>query len=96
MIAGIIGLAAGAGTTFSFLPQVLAVFRRERQELSLAMFGIHGSGLACWIAYGVLKRDLILIGYNAVALVMVMTILGRVAWTLRAARVVSQDAIDPC
>lgn len=83
MISEVIGLAAGAGTTFSFLPQVLAVFRVPRPGLSLAMFGIHGTGLACWIAYGLLKRDGIIIGYNAVALVMVLVILGRVVWTRR-------------
>ncbi|NDE13677.1 hypothetical protein EBZ80_01970 [bacterium] len=85
MIQEIIGMVAGAGTTLSFLPQVITVFRRQRQDLSLAMFGIHGSGLVCWIAYGWMKRDGILIGYNAVALVMVAAIIVRVAWTRRQA-----------
>lgn len=64
-----VGLVAGTGTTVSFLPQVIRVFRsRSVGDLSLSMFLIHSTGVALWVVYGVLMTDWIIVGFNATTL----------------------------
>lgn len=64
-----VGLAAGTGTTVSFLPQVARVFRtRSVADLSPTMFLIHSSGVVLWVAYGVLVGDWIIVGFNVATL----------------------------
>lgn len=60
-----VGLAAGTGTTVSFLPQVVRVVRtRSVADLSLSMFLIHSTGVVLWVVYGALVRDWIIVGFN--------------------------------
>lgn len=63
----IVGFLAGAGTTFSFLPQLIRVIRQgSAQGLSPSTFMIHTTGVSCWIAYGILARDWIIVLFNSI------------------------------
>jgi MtN3 and saliva related transmembrane protein len=52
MNAEIIGLLAGSLTTFSFLPQVIHVFKtRSTKDISLGMYFLFCAGVVLWIVY---------------------------------------------
>ena len=73
-----IGLLAGLGTTFSFMPQVFRVYRTtDINGLSPVMMGIHAAGVSSWIVYGVLRKDGYVIGFNILTLVMLTLITSR-------------------
>lgn len=64
-----VGLVAGTGTTVSFLPQVIRIFRSSStHDLSLSMFLIHSTGVVLWVVYGVLLKDWIIVGFNTATL----------------------------
>ena len=66
----IIGLVAGALTTFSFLPQVIKTWKsKSAKDLSLGMFSIFCTGVALWLVYGILLGELPIILANVVTLV---------------------------
>jgi len=72
----LLGCAAGACTTLAFVPQVVRTLRtRSVRDLSLGMFAVMTVGIAMWLAYGLLIRDLPLIVANGVTLVLSATIL---------------------
>jgi MtN3 and saliva related transmembrane protein len=65
----IIGVAAAALTSFSFLPQVNKMWRRKsaRDVSNITMFQLTaGNGL--WLAYGVGRHDPVIIGANIIAI----------------------------
>ena len=65
----IVGLLAALFTAISNLPQVIKCWKtRETDDISLNMLLLLASGLALWIAYGVLNRDWVIAGSNAVSL----------------------------
>ena len=72
----LIGLAAAFCTTIAFLPQVIQTWRtRSTRDLSLPMFSIFTTGIALWLVYGLIVRDIPLIAANGVTLVLSGTIL---------------------
>jgi MtN3 and saliva related transmembrane protein len=73
----IVGLVAGFLTTVSFLPQVLRTWKtRSTKDISLGTYLIYVSGIVLWLVYGLMLRDIALIGSNAVTLLLAATILG--------------------
>jgi len=71
-----LGLLAGALTTVAFVPQVLKTWRtRSTHDISLGMFSILVAGIAAWLAYGAVIRDVPLILANAITLLLAGTIL---------------------
>ena len=71
-----IGLVAAMLTTISFLPQTLMVLRTGRTEgISLCMYALFTTGVAGWLAYGVLVSSLPIILANAITLALAATIL---------------------
>lgn len=71
-----IGLAAAALTTFSFLPQVVKVWRSRRaDDISVGMYSLFCVGIVLWLAYGLLTRDLPIIVANAVTLALAGSVL---------------------
>jgi MtN3 and saliva related transmembrane protein len=51
----VLGFLAAFCTTVAFLPQALQVYRTRRtQDLSLGMFLLFTTGVALWLAYGVM------------------------------------------
>ena len=72
----IIGLAAAALTTISFLPQAIKVWKtKSAKDLSLGMFSIFTSGVLLWLIYGILIVDIPIIAANAITLMLSGTIL---------------------
>jgi len=72
----IIGLTAGTCTTLSFLPQVIKSWRtRKTKDISFIMYSILGIGVILWLIYGLLIKDIPIIVANAVAVVLVSSVL---------------------
>jgi MtN3 and saliva related transmembrane protein len=71
-----VGAVAAFCTTVSYFPQLQKCWSTgETGDLSLTMFSILGSGVALWIAYGVLKSDWVIIAANSVSLALLSGIL---------------------
>ena len=71
-----IGLAAAILTTASFLPQTLMVLRSgETKGISLTMYAMFTTGVAGWLAYGVMQGSLPIILANAITLLLATIIL---------------------
>jgi len=72
----LIGYAAAAMTTISFLPQLIRVVKlRTARDISLGMFFIFTVGTLFWLAYGVLSRSAPVAIANGVTLVLSASIL---------------------
>lgn len=72
----LLGLAAAACTTASFLPQVVRAWRTgDTAGISGWMYGIFCTGVVLWLAYGVAIGDLPLVVANAVTLLLAGAVL---------------------
>lgn len=72
----LVGLAAGFLTTIAFVPQVAKIWRsRSAKDVSLPTFVAFTIGVALWLCYGILNRELPIIVWNAVTLVLAGAIL---------------------
>ena len=64
-----IGLFAGALTTFSFLPQVIKIWRtRDVSSISLLMYSFFCFGVFLWNIYGIVLGSIALIITNSITL----------------------------
>ncbi|HLO67670.1 MAG TPA: SemiSWEET transporter [Holophaga sp.] len=71
-----IGFIAAFLTTFSFLPQVVKVWRtRSAEDLSLVMYLMFTTGVFLWLVYGFRIRSAPVAAANAVTLVLALSIL---------------------
>ena len=71
-----IGFLAAILTTFSFLPQAILTLRtRKTDEISLVMYLMLNIGIICWLVYGVVRDDIVLILANSVTLLFSLPIL---------------------
>ena len=69
MSPNVIGIIASIFTAFSLLPQLIKLIKEKKAEsVSLGMLFVLFAGLICWIIYGSLKQDLIIIISNCVSL----------------------------
>jgi MtN3 and saliva related transmembrane protein len=76
-IATMVGLAAALFTTTAFLPQVIRAWRtRSTRDLSYGTFVTYAIGLAMWLVYGVMIRDVPLMLSNGTTFLLALTILG--------------------
>ena len=65
------GSLAATLTTVSFIPQVWQVFKtRHTADISLAMYGLFTSGVALWLAYGLLLGAWPIIIANGITLML--------------------------
>lgn len=72
----IIGLIAGACTTFSFLPQIYKIWReRSAKDISINMYIAYCIGLSIWVLYGFLLSAPAIIVANGVTLIFAFLIL---------------------
>ncbi len=72
----ILGYAAGAITSLTFLPQVVKTWKeRSAKDVSLLMFIIAAVNEVMWIGYGTLRSDWVIIATNAVVLIMSLTMI---------------------
>lgn len=64
----ILGLVAGVFTTAAVAPQIWKAWRtREVEDVSPGMYYVLITGLALWVAYGVVINDIPIIVTNGVA-----------------------------
>jgi MtN3 and saliva related transmembrane protein len=68
----VIGLAAAVCTTGANLPQLKKAWTTgQTEDISLNMLLVLVCGLALWVAYGVLKADIIIILANGISLILI-------------------------
>lgn len=68
-----LGFIAGALTTVCWLPQLVRTWRLHRaDEISSGYLTVLGSGIACWVVYGLTVRDMAIAVTNATTLVLVL------------------------
>ena len=66
----IIGTVASVGTALSMLPQLTKLIKEKKAEdISLYMLFVLFLGVSCWIVYGILKNDWIIIISNSFSFV---------------------------
>ena len=71
IITEIVGMAAGALTTISFLPQVIKTYRsRSSKDLSLGMLLLFAFGLFLWTVYGIILMKPAIIIANVLTLLL--------------------------
>jgi MtN3 and saliva related transmembrane protein len=76
-----VGYAAAVLTTCSFVPQAWLTFRsRNVAGISLGMYSVFATGVALWLAYGVLLAAWPIVLANAITLALA---LGIIAMKLR-------------
>jgi len=76
VIATIIGSSAAVFTMFSFLPQVIKVIRtKSARDVSVAMLILQNLGVSLWVAYGIARRDPVIILANSVSLLILLSLL---------------------
>lgn len=72
----VVGSLAAGLTTISFLPQAWLSFRtRDVSGVSLGMYSLFTTGIACWLAYGLLLRAWPIVVANSITLVLALAIL---------------------
>lgn len=72
----VIGIAAGICTGASLLPQLIKIIREKKsQGLSLFYLIVLLTGLALWIAYGVLRQDVPIIATNTFSILLNIAII---------------------
>ena len=74
----VIGIVASAGTAMSMLPQLTKLIKEKKAEnISLYMLFVLFLGVSCWIVYGILKKDWIIIISNSFSLIInvILTVL---------------------
>lgn len=72
----VLGLVAGALTSFSFAFQVWRSWRTKSvKDVSAGMYIVFATGVILWLTYGLLRHDAALIVWNALTLVLVALIL---------------------
>ncbi|TKB97022.1 SemiSWEET transporter [Pedobacter cryophilus] len=65
-----IGFLAAIGTTASFIPQALKIFKtKDTKSISLSMYLMFISGVLLWLVYGIIKQDIPMIIANGITLV---------------------------
>ena len=73
----LIGYAAAALTTCSFVPQAWLTFKtRDVRGISLGMYGVFTLGVALWLVYGLIVAAWPVVAANAITLVLALFILG--------------------
>ena len=70
-----VGLIAGFLTTIAFVPQVVQIWRtKSTKDVSLPAFLAFTLGVALWTVYGWMNRELPIVIWNAVTLVLALAI----------------------
>ncbi len=72
----VLGLAAAACTTISFLPQAIKTIKSKRaKDISPGMYSILTIGVFLWLLYGIIIKDLPIMIANGITLLLTTTIL---------------------
>ncbi|HSX20118.1 MAG TPA: SemiSWEET transporter [Gammaproteobacteria bacterium] len=72
----ILGLTAGACTTFSVIPQIQKIIAsKSAKDISYIMYFTNCTGFVLWITYGALKGSMSLVAANAITLLLQGTVI---------------------
>jgi len=72
-----LGFVAAVITTSAWVPQALKTMRsRSAKDFSWSSLALLLAGIGLWLGYGVLRRDVAIVGANFVTLLLVLTIAG--------------------
>ncbi|MBA2563722.1 MAG: SemiSWEET transporter [Chitinophagaceae bacterium] len=70
-------MIAGILTSMSLMPQLIKTFKtKTAEEISLVMLFTLMLGIALWIYYGILRKDLPIIITNAFSFLLNVTLIG--------------------
>ena len=70
--ATVVGLAAAVCTTAANVPQLKKAWTTgQTDDLSMNMLLVLACGLALWLAYGVLQKDIVILLANAISLALI-------------------------
>jgi MtN3 and saliva related transmembrane protein len=73
----LIGMIAGILTSMSLMPQLIKTFKtKTAEEISLVMLFTLMLGIALWIYYGILRKDIPIIITNAFSFLLNVTLIG--------------------
>lgn len=71
-----IGFAAATLTTIAFIPQVIRVWKtRSARDVSVGMYALFTTGVALWLAYGLLIESWPVIVANSITLLLAGAVL---------------------
>jgi len=72
----LLGLLAGACTTFGFVPQLVKILQtKSTHDISLWMYVVISTGILLWLIYGLIIGSVPVIAANSVTLVISIMIL---------------------
>ena len=77
-IISIVGVIASICTAVSMVPQLIKLIKEKKaNDISIFMLLVLFIGVGCWVAYGILKKDWIIIISNSFSFIVniVLTIL---------------------
>jgi MtN3 and saliva related transmembrane protein len=75
-VSDMLGYAAATLTTASFVPQAWRTFRtKDVSGISLRMYSVFTLGVAVWLAYGIVLREVPMMVANASTLVLACAVL---------------------
>ena len=67
----LIGGIAACGTTLAWLPQVIKTWKtRSAEDFSWSYMALFSTGVACWLVYGFLKKEIPIIVWNVASLLL--------------------------
>lgn len=67
----VLGLVAGACTTAAVTPQIWKAWKtKEVEDVSVGMYLVLITGLALWLIYGIIEKDIPIIATNGTALLL--------------------------
>lgn len=76
MIWEIIGIAAAALTTFSFIPQIIKVLKNKSiNDVSIITLFQFAIGVTLWAFYGIHLKNVIIITANIITLMTIITMI---------------------
>jgi MtN3 and saliva related transmembrane protein len=89
LLVSMIGVAAAALTTSSFLPQIVRAHRTKSMgDVSQYLMSMFGTGTVLWMVYGIFKADIVIIGANATATAFnIILLYMKVAYRTKSAKV---------
>jgi MtN3 and saliva related transmembrane protein len=73
LVPTIVGLVAAFGTTAAWLPQVVRTLKtRSAKDFSWPYLCLFSCGVTLWMVYGFMRKDVLIVGANAITLVLVL------------------------
>jgi MtN3 and saliva related transmembrane protein len=82
-LSALLGTAAGFCTTFSFVPQIVKIWKQGGRDVSYAMLTFFLVGVLLWFVYGVVVKAEAVIITNLATAVLIAIAMGMKAWTAK-------------